>query len=216
MADLFEPAPESPDARESRDSPERKRRLLRKPEPRRSVIRLSFKRGLLDPELLRHTPNLAHQVNADQRKKPGGLAKRLVELYPSASLHTEGAKGAEGPQDDRLGTVRIDTEPSDPKGKEGHKAANVTIFSLYGQRYGGPPGNRADRADSSADREVYFARALADIQRKAPDLKSIAFPENIGCGIGAGIWQNYEQMILDFADAMPGCTVYIVHYGALP
>ena len=171
---------------------------------------LSFGSGLLAPELLLYTQNLAHQVNTTS-KKPGGLAKGLVELYPSASLHTEGAKGAEGPQDDLLGTVRIDTEPSDPKGQEGHKAASVTIFSLYGQRYGGPPGKRAD---SSADREAYFARALADIQRKAPDLKSIAFPENIGCGIGAGIWPNYEQMILDFASDMPGCTVHIVHYGA--
>ena len=189
----------------SRDSPERKRR---KPEPRLSVIRLSLKTGILDPELLRHTQNLAHQVKADPRKKPGGLAKELEKLYPFASLHTE---GAEGPQDDLLGTVRIDTEPSDPKGQEGHKAASVTIFSLYGQRYGGPPGKRAD---SSADREAYFKKALADIQRKAPDLKSIAFPENIGCGIGAGNWPNYEEMIIDFASDMPGCTVHIVHYGA--
>ena len=174
---------------------------------------LSFESGLLDPELLRYTQNLAHQVKADPRNKPGGLAKGLVELYPSASLHTEGAKRAEGPQDDLLGTVRIDTEPSDPKGQEGHKAANVTIFSLYGQRYGGKPGNRAD---SSADREQYFARALAHLAAQAPDLASIAFPENIGCGIARGNWPNYEQMILDFADAMPRCTVYIVHYGAQP
>ena len=115
MADLFEPAPESPDSRDARDSPERKRR---KPEPR--LIRLSLKKGILDPELLRHTQNLAHQVKADPRKKPGGLAKELEKLYPFASLHTE---GAEGPQDDLLGTVRIDTEPSDPKGQEGHKAS---------------------------------------------------------------------------------------------
>ena len=202
MADLFEPAPESP---ESPESPERKRR---KPEPRRSVIRLRLKKGILDPELLRHTQNLAHQVKADPRKKPGGLAKELEKIYPFASLHTE---GGEGPQDDLLGTVRIDTEPSDPKGQEDHKAASVTIFSLYGQRYGGPPGKRAD---SPADREKYFKKALADIQRKAPDLKSIAFPEHIGCGIGGGIWSNYEEMILDFAETMPHCTVYIVHYGA--
>ena len=26
--------------------------------------------------------------------------------------------------------------------------------------------------------------------------------QTIGCGIGAGIWRNYEQMILDFADAI--------------
>ena len=196
--------------RQAPESPPDSQANTAKTEPRLSVIRLSFQRGLLDPKILSFTQNLAHQVKADPRKKPGGLAKGLEKLYPFASLHTE---GAEGPQDDLLGTVRIDTEPSDPKGPEGHKAANVTIFSLYGQRYGGAPGNRAD---SAADREAYFARALADIHRKAPDLKSIAFPENIGCGIGAGIWPNYEQMIHDFAHAMPHCTVYIVRYGAQP
>jgi hypothetical protein len=103
MTDRFEHAPDS--------SPERKRRKPEpKPGPCRSVISLSFENGLLDKELLEFTPNLAHQVNADPRKKPGGLAKELTRLYEFADLHNE---GAEGPQDDLLGTVRIDTEPSD-------------------------------------------------------------------------------------------------------
>jgi hypothetical protein len=199
MADRSEHAPESRDA-----SPERKR-PKHEPDPV-NVVRLTLEKGLLDEELSEFTPNLAHQVNADQRKKPGGLAKELTNLYGFADLHNE---GAEGPQDDLLGTARIDTEPSDPKGPHGQKAA-TTIVSIYGQRYGGKPGGERD---SSAAREKYFKSGLGDIKRQVPDLKSIAFPKKIGCGIGGGDWRTYKTMIHEFARDMPGCTVYIVSLG---
>jgi hypothetical protein len=199
MADRFEYAIDS--------SPERKRpKLEPKTEPCRSVIRLCFPKGLMDKKLLEITTNLAHQVNADPRKKPGGLAKELTKLYEFADLHNE---GAEGPQDDLLGTARIDTEPSDPKGPQGEKAA-IRIFSIYGQRKGGKPGGNRD---SSAAREEYFKKGLKDIKRQVPDLESIAFPEKIGCVIGGGDWGTYEKMICEFAHDMPSCTVYIVSLG---
>jgi hypothetical protein len=202
MADRSQHA--SPESRDSSPEPESKRH---KPEPApENVVHLTLKNGLLDKELSEFTPNLAHQVNADPRKKPGGLAKDLTKLHGFADLHNE---GAEGPQDDLLGTARIDTEPSDPKGPHGQKEA-TTIVSIYGQRYGGKPGKRAD---SSADREVYFKNGLDDIKRQVPDLKSIAFPKKIGCGIGGGDWRTYKTMIHEFARDMPGCTVYIVSLG---
>jgi hypothetical protein len=201
MADRSEHAPES---RDSSPEPEPKRH---KPEHDPvNVVRLCFRKGLMDKELSEFTPNLAHQVNADQRKKPGGLAKDLTKRYEFADLHN---KGAEGPQDDLLGTARIDTEPSDPKGPHGQKAA-IRIVSIYGQRYGGKPGGERD---SSADRKVYFKNGLKDIKRQLPDLESIAFPEGIGCGIGGGNWDTYETMIREFSHDMPGCTVYIVRLG---
>ena len=198
MADRSQHA--SPESRDA--SPEPKRH---KPEPG-NVVHLTLKKGLLDEKLLKFTPNLAHQVNADPRKKPGGLAKDLTKLYGFADLHDE---GAEGPQDDLLGTARIDTEPSDPKGPHGQKAA-TTILSIYGQRYGGKPGGERD---SSAAREEYFKNGLKDIKRQVPDLESIAFPKKIGCGIGGGHWPTYKTMIHEFAHDMPGCTVYIVSLG---
>jgi hypothetical protein len=198
MADRSKHAPES---RDSSPEPESKRH---KPEPApENVVHLILERGLLDKKLLEITTNLAHQVNADPRKKPGGLAKDLTRRYGFADLHNE---GAEGPQDDLLGTARIDTEPSDPKGPHGQKAA-TTIVSIYGQRYGGKPGGERD---SSAAREKYFKSGLGDIKRQVPDLKSIAFPKKIGCGIGGGHWRTYKTMIHEFARDMPGCTVYIV------
>jgi hypothetical protein len=203
MADRSQHAsPESPESRDA--SPEPKRH---KPEPEPgNVVHLTLKKGLLDTELSAFTPNLAHQVNADPRKKPGGLAKDLTKLYKFANLHKE---GAEGPQDDLLGTARIDTAPSDPKGPHGQKTA-TTIVSIYGQRYGGKPGGERD---SSAAREEYFKNGLDDIKRQVPDLESIAFPEKIGCGIGGGHWPTYQNMILEFANDMPSCTVYIVSLG---
>jgi hypothetical protein len=205
---MAEHAPESGQTIESPDSspePERKRH---KPEPEpKNVVPLTLKNGLLDKKLIELTPNLAHQVNADPSKKPGGLAKELTKLHKFADLHNE---GAEGPQDDLLGTARIDTEPSDPKGPQGQKAA-IRIFSIYGQRKGGKPGGKRD---SSAAREAYFAQGLDYIKSQEPGLKSIAFPERIGCGIGGGHWPTYRKMIHEFARDMPGCTVYIVSLAA--
>ncbi len=132
MADRSQHA--SPESRDASPEPECKRH---KPELEPgNVVHLILENGILDEKLLELTPNLAHQVNADPRKKPGGLAKDLTNLYKFADLHNE---RAEGPQDDLLGTARIDTEPSDPKRPHGQKAA-TTIVSIYGQRYGGKPG----------------------------------------------------------------------------
>jgi hypothetical protein len=184
MADRSEHAPESRDAF---PEPESKRRKRHKPEPEpENVVHLILEKGLLDEELSEFTPILAHQVKADPRKKPGGLANDLTKLHGFADLHDE---RAEGPQDDLLGTARIDTEPSDPKGPQGEKAA-IRILSIYGQRKGGKPGG--DR-DSSAAREEYFKNGLKDIKRQVPDLESIAFPEKIGCVIGGGDWGTYEK-----------------------
>ena len=143
------------------------------------------------------TSNIAHQVNATS-KKPGGLAKALVVAVPFADLSLDEREDT-GPQDSLLGTVRIDKDPE--------PGTKVTVFSIYGQRNGGKPGKHND---SSADREKYFARALAHLAVQAPDLASIAFPENIGCGIACGDWARSQAMIHDFAETMPHCTVYIV------
>ena len=190
-------APDSPP-----DSPPDSQAKSAKTAPANVVV-LSFPHGLLDHGVRGLTCNIAHQVNATS-KKPGGLAKALVEELPFANVSFDEREHT-GPQDSLLGTVRIDKDPE--------RATTVTVFSIYGQRYGGKPGKHND---SSADREKYFARALAHLAAQAPDLASIAFPENIGCGIARGDWTRYQAMIHDFAVAMPHCTVYIVRYGAQP
>ena len=41
------------------------------------------------------------------------------------------------------------------------------------------------------------------------NLPSIAFPEQIGCGLAGGDWGAYERMLEEFADANPDVRVYI-------
>jgi len=198
MADRSEHA--SPESRDS--SPERKRPKHEpetEPAPE-NVVHLTLKNGLFNKELLGFTPNLAQQVNTGG-KRPGGIAKQMEAKYVCTRLrHHGGAKPA------LLSTVRIDTTP---ELTENH--GPVTIFSIYGQLNGGGPGKEND---SAADREAYFEQGLDYIKTQEPDLKSIAFPEGIGCGIGGGHWPTYKKMIQKLARDMPGCTVYIVRLAA--
>ena len=202
MADRSQHAPESRETIfESRDSspePESKRHK-REPEPK-NVVHLILENGLFDKELLEFTPNLAQQVNTGG-KRPGGIAKQMEAEYPCTKVRHDG-----GPKPALLGEVRIDITPELTKNHE-----PVRIWSIYGQLNGGGPGKEND---SAADREAYFEQGLDYITTREPDLKSIAFPEGIGCGIGGGDWPTYQKMIHEFARDMPGCTVYIVRLAA--
>jgi O-acetyl-ADP-ribose deacetylase (regulator of RNase III) len=192
MADRSKHAPESRDS-----SPESKRH---KPEPEpENVVHLTLENGIFNKDLLKRTPNLVQQVNTGG-KKPGGIAKKIEAKYSCTKVRFHG-----GPKAAWLGTVRIDITP---ELTENH--GPVRVLSIYGQLNGGGPG---EKPDSAADREVYFKNGLDYIKSQEPGLKSIAFPEGIGCGIGGGHWPNYKEMIREFARDMPGCTVYIVSLG---
>jgi O-acetyl-ADP-ribose deacetylase (regulator of RNase III) len=164
-----------------------------------NVVHLTLKNGIFNNELLGSTPNLAQQVNSGG-KRPGGIAKQMEAKYPCTKVRHHG-----GPKHAWLGKVRIDTTP---ELTENH--GPVRVLSIYGQLNGGGPG---EEPDSAADREAYFEQGLECIKTQEPGLKSIAFPEGIGCGIGGGDWRTYKTMIHKFARDMPGCTVYIVSLG---
>ena len=192
MADRSKHAPESRDS-----SLESKRH---KPEPApENVVHLTLEDGIFNKDLLELTPNVVQQVNTGG-KRPGGIARQMEAKHPCTKLrHNGGTKPA------LCGKVRIDITP---ELTENH--GPVTIYSIYGQLNSGGPGKEND---SAADREVYFKNGLDYIKSQEPGLKSIAFPEGIGCGIGGGHWPNYKTMIHEFAHDMPGCTVYIVSLG---
>jgi hypothetical protein len=192
-------SPESRDSsRDASPEPESKRH---KPEPEPepepgNVVPLTLKNGLFNTKLLKFTPNLAQQVNTGG-KTPGGIAKKMEEKYSCTKLRHHG-----GPKPALLGKVRIDITP---ELTENH--GPVTIYSIYGQLNGGGSG---EEPDSAADRKAYFEQGLDYIKTQVPGLKSIAFPEGIGCGIGGGHWPTYKKMIHKFARDMPSCSVYIV------
>ena len=194
MADRSKHAPES---RDSSPEPESKRH---KPEPApENVVHLTLEDGIFNKDLPKFTPNVAQQVNTGG-KRPGGIARQMEAKHPCTKLRHNG-----GPKPALRGKVRIDITP---ELTENH--GPVRVLSIYGQLNGGGPG---EKPDSAADREAYFKNGLDYIKTQEPGLKSIAFPEGIGCGIGGGHWPNYKTMIREFARDMPSCTVYIVSLG---
>jgi hypothetical protein len=86
--------------------------------------------------------------------------------------------------------------------------------------YTGKPGDykrlpcpNSKEEDSKAQRAKWFQTALdklaaLTIQRQ---WKTIAFPENIGCGLAGGDWTVYRSMIVQFAQKVyPATVVFIV------
>lgn len=61
--------------------------------------------------------------------------------------------------------------------------------------------------DTYENREKWFKECLDKIGQL--NIKSIAFPHRIGCGLGGGNWDNYKKMISDFEVKYNiQCTIY--------
>ncbi len=86
-----------------------------------------------------------------------------------------------------------------------HKPGSISVHSINDRQYivnfyaqiypGGPNIN-----DSYKARMGYFKSCLTQI--KNLNVKSVAFPKNIGCGLARGSWKDYYQMIEEFDESM--------------
>ena len=43
------------------------------------------------------------------------------------------------------------------------------------------------------------------------DLKTLAFPEKIGCGLGGGVWSLYLKLIKDFANTFNKKVIIVIY-----
>ena len=66
--------------------------------------------------------------------------------------------------------------------------------------------------ESWEQREVWFKECLQYIAEITPKLKSIAFPDHIGCGLGGGDWSDYQGMIEAFASENSDIEVWICRW----
>mmetsp|Transcript_56284 Transcript_56284/g.112857 ORF Transcript_56284/g.112857 Transcript_56284/m.112857 type:complete len:183 (+) Transcript_56284:71-619(+) len=64
--------------------------------------------------------------------------------------------------------------------------------------------------DTREQRLSWFKQGLREIPKQLPEVKSIALPKNIGCGIAGGVWAEYEQAISDFSTENPGLEIFII------
>lgn len=136
---------------------------------------------LYDSDLLDLSPQVAHVI-AQQcnciSKTAKGLSASVIKKFPHADFYTD-RSGPSSP-----GRIKL----------AGSKGGGRIVVAMFAQYRPGKP----KKGDTSDMRETWFEECLGRIG-KIKGLRSIAFPDGIGCGLGGGAWDNYNAMIENFA-----------------
>lgn len=129
---------------------------------------------------------IAHQTNCVTQTKKG-LAKIIFNKYPRADCYIYRIKPS------TPGTIDIrDIRETDGK----------IVINMFAQYYPGKPMiNDNPNSDGVSSRLEYFNQCLQQISEyiKNNNIKSIAFPWNIGCGLAGGKWEDYYHAIEKFS-----------------
>lgn len=182
-----------------------------------TVERLTLPQGILDESILTRVDAIAQQENCvgcDGR----GLAEALAKKLPYGCSYADRRRMPPAnkfaiPEDRaRPGTIDVRRPPASVFGAGGGRPIVVNMFAQWEM---GAPGkyNRvqpAPRSDDAPARQQWFSSCLNAIGELDPPLRSIAFPDQIGCGLAGGDWRAYEAKILDFAERNPHVKVSIV------
>ena len=125
-----------------------------------------------------------------------GLSRQISDLYPWANPYSKRTKVghrnlAISENRPNPGSVHILDHPD-----EYHK-----IICLYGQWGPGTPGKYRSypewEKDTYESRYIWFKSGL-DCLGMNSDIKTIAIPYKIGCGLAGGNWDNYSKLLVDF------------------
>ncbi len=127
---------------------------------------------------------IVHQCNC-RSTRSAGLAKALFEMFPEANCYINNEYR-------RIpGTIQVVNR----------------VINLFGQDF---PGRPNSKYETSKMRLLYFEAALEAIHNELPNLQSVAFPQNIGCGLAGGDWKHYFERIKIFSEKLPNVNVFIV------
>lgn len=138
---------------------------------------------------------IAHQCNCIS-KTAKGLSKSVFDKFPYADIYSK-RKEPSTP-----GTISV---------KGSLKLSQRWVCNMFAQLNPGWPKD----GDTAQDRLRWFRSCLLKIS-KIKNLRSIAFPENIGCGLARGVWSDYLAQIEKFASENPVVKVYIISQNPAP
>ena len=149
-------------------------------------------------DLLAHDADyIVHQCNC-RTTRAWGLAYSLFGSFPHADTYTV-------PSDPKLAPMPPKRVPGTLTVHGGPGTGLRGVINLYGQD---APG-KASAAETKAQRLTWFQNALLQLA-DVTDLKTVAFPHGIGCGLAGGSWAQYEAALVEFAAFVPETEVYIV------
>ena len=150
-------------------------------------------------DLLAHDADyIVHQCNC-RTTRAWGLAYSLFGSFPHADTYTV-------PSDPKLAPMPPKRVPGTFTLHGGPGTDLRGVINLYGQD---APGKASVAAETKAQRLTWFTNALLQLA-DVPNLKSVAFPHGIGCGLAGGSWAQYEAALVEFAVLVPTTEVYIV------
>ncbi len=120
---------------------------------------------------------IVHQTNCVTTAAKG-LAQTIFERIPRANVYKTGENKRASP-----GSILV---------KE-------RVVALFGQHLPGKPG----RGETKAQRLTWFRAGLENLKKyvRNPESKitEVCFPQNIGCALAGGNWEDYRREIKDFA-----------------
>lgn len=135
---------------------------------------------------------IVHQCNC-VTIKGANLSKSVFHKFPFANIYAPREKTG---HKDTPGTIII----------KGDGSKERFIINLLAQYY---PGKSRYVNDTPQMRLSWFKKGLEEIE-KIPNLREIAFPYNIGCGMAGGDWKVYKKAIDDFAKKLTKVKVFII------
>jgi len=126
---------------------------------------------------------------------PKGLSKAIFNKWPYANDYTNRTLESRPSG----GTISIKRPGDDEDGK--------IIVNMFAQYY---PSSANFSNDSTNIRLRWFKQCLFEIENQlinTNEIRSIAFPYKIGCGLAGGDWTKYKLLMDNFAVKNPNIDV---------
>lgn len=146
------------------------------------------------------TQIIAHQTNCVTNTW-SGVAKAIFEAFPFSNTYKN----------------RTDEEPHRFKKNSYHREGNsIWICNMYAQFYPGTARdgiNKGKYSDTTIDRVAAFKACLHDLGWFCGvyQLRTVTFPDHVGCGLAGGRWEIYRKMLMDFAEKNDLLNVTVVN-----
>ena len=131
---------------------------------------------------------ICHQCNS-VTTRGANLARSMFITYPWADIYKDRVYMQEPSPDNLPGNIIVRGNGEDER----------YVINMIGQYYPGHAKHPDSKRDGWKARQTAFATCLSKIA-EIPDLESVAFPFEIGCGAAGGDWIKYRRMIREFAE----------------
>jgi O-acetyl-ADP-ribose deacetylase (regulator of RNase III) len=152
---------------------------------------------------------IVHQTNCCSTGA-GGLAYHIFKRFPYADVYSCRDRSMHlGWSTDEIGNrPAIEADAPGTIIIRGNGDDQRFVVGLMGQFY--PGGPNAAGLDDTIMRQKYFHQALWELAQ-IEGLESVAFPYGIGCGLAAGDWDVYSNILNNFADYLVGKADVVIY-----